>query len=59
MGIPGVHVNAFVADGCLRDSLRNKKYSYVAIIDLSKAFDTISHWHIKRMLSTLPILNSI
>ena len=56
---PGTFINSSILNGCLQHCKQSKTNLFVALLDISKAFDTIGHAHIERCLETLDIPNKL
>ena len=50
---PGTHINTSLVNGCLQLAKFRKSSCCVAFLDVSKAFDSVGHEHIKRSLSNI------
>jgi len=54
-GITGTHINASIVNGVLKTAKTNKSSGCVVFLDITKAFDTSGHNHIKQTIESLPI----
>ena len=48
--LPGTHINASIVNGCLQSAKMNKRDGCIVFLDVSKAFDSVGHEHLKRAL---------
>ena len=50
---PGTHINTSLIDGCLKAAKSSKSDCFIAFLDVSKAFDSVGHEHIRRSLDSV------
>lgn len=52
---PGTYINSSIVDGILRSASKKKIDCGIMFLDVTKAYDNISHIHIEKTLFSLPI----
>ena len=59
VSLPGTHINTSLINGCLRTAKNEKRDLCVAFLDVSKAFDSISHDQIRQSMTNLNIPHNL
>ena len=59
LNLPGTHINTSIINGCLSRAKTEKRDCCIVFLDISKAYDSIGHEHIKRCLLRTDMPNNL